>query len=115
MRITFQADADLDPDIGRGLRRREPSLDFRHAADIIPDGTPDAEVLRAAADAGRVLVTRDIRTMRAHFQAFVAERESPGVLLIPSSRTTGAAIEGLLMVWLTWTPEDLRNQLWWLP
>jgi hypothetical protein len=115
LRIIFQADADLDPDIARGLRRREPSLDFRNAAGIIPDGTPDAEVLRVAASAGRVLVTRDVRTMRVHFQQFVAERESPGALLIPSSRSTGAAIEGLLMVWLTWTPEDLRNQLRWLP
>jgi hypothetical protein len=115
LRITFQADADLDPDIGRGSRRREPSLDFRNAAGIIPDGTPDAEVLRVAADAGRVLVTRDVRTMWVHFQQFVAERESPGVLLIPSSRSTGAAVEGILMVWLTWTPEDLRNQIRWLP
>jgi hypothetical protein len=53
--------------------------------------------------------------MRVHFQQFVAERESPGVLLIPPSRSTGAAIEGILMVWLTWTPEDLRNQVRWLP
>ena len=115
MGIIFQADADLDPDIGRELRRREPSLDFRLSADIIPDGTPDARVLHVAAEAGRVLVTRDVRTMRVHFQGFIAERESPGVLLIPSSRSTGAAIEGLLMVWLTWTPEDLRNQIRWLP
>jgi hypothetical protein len=45
LRISFQADADLDPDIARGFRRREPSLDFRNAAGIIPDGTPDAAVL----------------------------------------------------------------------
>jgi len=115
LRIAFQADSDLDPDIARGLRRKEPSLDFRNAAGIIPDGTPDAEVLSVAADAGRVLVTRDVRTMRVHFQQFVAERESPGVLLVPSSRSTGAAIEGILMAWLTWTPEDLRNQVRWLP
>jgi hypothetical protein len=115
LRITFQADADLDPDIARGSRRREPSLDFRNAAGIIPDGTPDAKVLGVAADAGRVLVTRDVRTMRVHFQQFVAERESPGVLLIPSSPSTGAAIEGILTVWLTWTAEDLRNQIRWLP
>jgi hypothetical protein len=80
-----------------------------------PDGIPDSEVLRVAADAGRDLVTRDVRTMRVHFQEFVAERNSPGVLLVPSSRSTGAAIEGLLIVWLTWTPEDLRNQVRWLP
>jgi hypothetical protein len=74
LRVTFQADANVDPDIGRGVRRREPALDFRHSTDIIPDGTPDDEVLRVAADAGRVLVTRDVRTMLVHFQEFIAER-----------------------------------------
>ena len=29
-------------------------------------------------------------------------------------RGTGAAIEGILMVWLTWAPDDLRNQVRWL-
>ena len=115
MKIAFQADADLDPDIGRGVRRREPALDFRQATGIIPDGTPDGEVLRVAADARRVLVTRDVRTMLVHFRSFAAERESPGVLLIPSSRSTGDAIEGLVKVWLSWTREDLRNQIRWLP
>ena len=115
MKIAFQADASLDPDIGRGLRRREPSIDFRGAVGVIPDGTPDPRVLHIAADSGRVLVTGDLRTMRVHFREFVAERESPGVLLIPSSRSIGAAIDGLLAVWLTWSPDDLRNQVRWLP
>jgi hypothetical protein len=114
LKITFQADADLDPDIGRGLRRREPSIDFRGAGGVIPDATPDPEVLRIAADADRVLVTGDLGTMPRHFQTFVAQRESPGVLLVPSSRSIGAAIEGLLLVWLTCCPDDLRNQLRWL-
>ena len=115
MKITFQADADLDPDIGRGLRRKEPAIDFRGAAGVIPDGTPDPRVLEVADDAERVLVTRDVRTMRVHLEDFVAQRDSPGVLLIPSSRSIGAAIDGILIVWLTWTPADLRNQSRWLP
>jgi len=115
LRITFQADADLDPDIGRGWRRREPAIDFQSAVGVIPDGTPDPRVLHIAADSGRVLVTGDLRTMQVHFKEFVAQRESPGVLLIPSSRSIGAAIDGLIVVWLTWSPDDLRNQLWWLP
>jgi hypothetical protein len=40
--------------------------------------------------------------MSVHFKNFVASRESPGVLLIPSARSIGAAIEGLLFVWLNW-------------
>jgi hypothetical protein len=52
--------------------------------------------------------------LRVHFQDFVVHRDSPGVLLVPSTRSIGAAIEGLLIVWLNWTPEGLRNQVWWL-
>jgi hypothetical protein len=53
--------------------------------------------------------------MSIHFHGFAATHDSPGVLLIPSSRSIGAAIEGLFFVWLTWTPEDLRNRVQWLP
>ena len=90
-------------------------IDFRPAAGAIPDGTLDLGVLAVAADDDRVLVSGDLRTMSVHFQNFVTTRESPGVLLIPSSRSIGAAIEGLLFVWLNWTPEDLRNRVSWLP
>ena len=82
---------------------------------MIADGTLDPEVLATAADDDRVLVSGDLRTMSVHFQNFIATRKSPGVLLIPSSRSIGAAIEGLLFVWLNWTPEDLRNRVSWLP
>jgi predicted nuclease of predicted toxin-antitoxin system len=110
----FQADADLNPEIGRGLLRREPTTDFRGAAGVIPDGTPDPEVLQIAAEVGRVLVSRDVTTMPDHFDRFVALHESPGVLLIPSRRSISEVIEGLLLVWLTWSEEDLRNHARWL-
>ena len=58
MKIRFQADADLDPDVGRGLIRRETRIEWRPAEGFIPDATPDSEVLRLAAAAGRVLVSR---------------------------------------------------------
>jgi predicted nuclease of predicted toxin-antitoxin system len=96
--LRFQADTDLNPEIGRGLRRREPAIDFRAAAGVIPDGTSDSEVLYIAAQAGRVLVSRDVNTMPYYFACFIAQQESPGVLLIPARRSIGAAIEGLLTV-----------------
>jgi hypothetical protein len=68
-----------------------------------------------AAENGRVLVSGDVRTMSVHFRQFTAAQESPGVLLIPPSRSIGAAIEGLLFVWLAWTPEDVYNRVRWLP
>jgi hypothetical protein len=115
LKIRFQGDADLNPEIGRGLRRREPVIDFRNAAGVIPDGTLDPEVLEIAAEASRVLVTRDVATMAGHFALFVKRHQSPGLLLIPSRRSIGAVIEGLLIVWLTWSGEDMRNRLRWLP
>lgn len=54
---------------------------------VIADSTPDAEVLRLAAEAGRVLVSADVKTMLVHFAEFVEHRESPGLILIPSSRS----------------------------
>jgi hypothetical protein len=95
--------------------KREPSIDFRGAGGVIPEGASDPEVLQIAAQAGRVLVSRDVTTMPGHFDRFIAQRESPGVLLIPSRRSIGAVIEGLLLVWLSWSPEDLHNQVRWIP
>jgi predicted nuclease of predicted toxin-antitoxin system len=115
LKITFQADADLNPEIGRALRRREPAIDFRSAQSVIPDATPASEVLRIAAAAGRVLVTRDVSTMPDHFADFVTHSESPGVLLIPSFRPITSVIESILEVWLTWSAEDIRDQIRWLP
>jgi hypothetical protein len=54
----------------------------------------------AAVD-GRVLVSRDITTIPGQFAAFVAARSSPGVILIPSGTVVVAAIEGLLVAWVS--------------
>ena len=115
MKIKFQADANLDPDIWRGLCRREPSIDFEGHMGVIPDGTTDPEVLKLAADAGRVLVSADVKTMLVHFAEYIGDSDSPGIILIPSSRSYSSIMEGLLLVWLDWTPEQMRNQALWLP
>ena len=115
MKIRFQADADIDPDIWRGLCRREPSIDIEGHIGVIPDGTSDPDVLKLAAEAGRVLISADVTTMPTHFTQFVQHADSPGLILIPSSRSLSAIIEGLVLVWLDWTPDQLRNQAWWLP
>lgn len=115
MRIRFQADADLNPAVGRGRLRREPLIDWRPARGIIPDGTSDLEVLRLASDDERVLVSRDVHTMPRHFANFITARPASGVILIPPSAPLADVIDKLLIAWLSWTAEDLKNQIWWLP
>jgi predicted nuclease of predicted toxin-antitoxin system len=114
VRIRFQADADLDPDIGRGLLRQGRAIDWRAAQGFIADATPDPEVLALAAKHGRVLVSGDVNTMPVHFAAFVATRQSPGIILVPSRVAVGEAIDRLLAIWLSWSAEDIENQIWWL-
>ena len=82
---------------------------------MIADGTPDADVLGIAAAAGRILVSRDLKTMGGHFERFISRNDSPGLLLIPRFKPMGASIEGLLFVWLEWTADEMRNQIRWLP
>lgn len=56
---------------------------------MIPDGAVDANVLALSGDRDRVLITGDVRTMSGHFEEFVTELDSPGVILVPSSRPIG--------------------------
>jgi hypothetical protein len=58
------------------------------------NGIPDSEVLKLAADAGRILVSADVKTMLVHFAEFIADNESPEPILIPSSRSFASIIEG---------------------
>jgi predicted nuclease of predicted toxin-antitoxin system len=109
VRIQFQADANLNPAIGRGLVRREPAINWRPAQSVISDATPDIEVLRLAAEDGRVLVSRDVSTIPAHFAMFIASQSSPGVILIPPYRAVAEVIDRLLVAWLSWTAEDIEK------
>jgi hypothetical protein len=79
MRVRFQADADLDGRILRGLRRLAPEIDIRTAADVELAGLEDPEVLRIAAESGRVLVSQDRRTMPAHFTRYLLNAQSTGL------------------------------------
>jgi hypothetical protein len=49
MRVKFLADANFSGRIIKGLRRREPLLDFQSAEDAGLPGKPDIEVLEIAA------------------------------------------------------------------
>jgi hypothetical protein len=98
VKIRFQADNDLRNAIRTGVIRREPSIDFRSAQEAQLDGIPDQEVLRIAAERGRILVSHDENSMPGHFQVFLAEgNRSPGVLIVPQQAATGAVIESVLL------------------
>ena len=111
----FQADEDLNQRIVLGLRRREAAIDFRDAHDGLVIGASDATVLRLAAEAGRILVSHDRKTMPANLARFVESYSSPGVIIVSQELDLGAAIEDLLIIWAASDTEEWRNQLGFVP
>jgi predicted nuclease of predicted toxin-antitoxin system len=99
MGVRFQADADLDGRILRGLRRSAPEIDIRTAADAGLAGLEDPEVLRIAGDSGRILVSQDRRTMPGHFARFSDTVQSPGLILLREATPVATAIDELILTW----------------
>ena len=115
MKVRFQADADLHNAIVKGVRRREPAIEFVSADDAGLVGLDDDVVLARAARTGRVLVTHDGRTMPTHFGRCVETSGSAGVLIAHQHLPVATVIEELLLVWLATDASDWKDRLSWLP
>jgi hypothetical protein len=115
MRVRFQADADLNHIIVKATLRREPSIDFQtaHAARLA--GVRDQEVLALAAQAGRVLVTHDRKTMPKYFAEFIGHATSHGVIVIPQKLPVRVAVEDVLLIWTASEAEEWINRIQILP
>ena len=115
MRPRFQADADFNHKVILGLRRREPAIDFQDAlfGDVI--GLPDPDVLRKAAEFGRVLISHDRNTMPRHFVRLLESRSSPGLVIVPQDLDIGAIIEDLLLIWAASVAEEWRDKIGYPP
>lgn len=99
MKIRFLADEDFSRKIIFGLLEKQPRIDFVRAIDVGLRGKHDADVLRAAAEMGRLLVTHDQRTMPTEFGRFLQQSQSPGLLIVPQSLPMRAVIDELQLIW----------------
>jgi predicted nuclease of predicted toxin-antitoxin system len=115
MRVRFQADADLDGRILRGLRRAAPEIDIRTAAEAGLAGLGDPEVLQIAAKSGRILVSQDRPTMPSHFARFKATAPCPGVVLLREAISIAVAIEEPVLIWSASEAEEWIGRLLWIP
>jgi predicted nuclease of predicted toxin-antitoxin system len=103
-------DHDLDQDILRGLLRRVPDLDAVTAYEIGKSEAPDPELLAWAAEAGRVLVTHDRRTMPAHAARRLAAGNDIAAVIIVSRRIPiSIAIDELEIAVMCSEPEEWHN------
>ena len=109
MKVRFQADADLNENIAKGVLRRQPQIDFTTANEAGFEGVPDEDVLSIAASDGRILVTHDRKTMPSHFAEFIVNRESPGVIIVPKNAEVARVIDDLMLIWNASAADEYVN------
>src|SRR5262245_46325270 len=110
--LRLASDADVHGDILRGLRRRRPDIDLVRVQDVLPEGTPDADVLAWAAAENRVLITNDRNTMVgfAYQRAAVGE-PLPGLITTTNEQSIGSAIDDILLIAECMPEEEIRDQV----
>jgi hypothetical protein len=115
VKIRFQADADLNEGIVKGLLRREPEIDFRTAVEAGLRGFTDQQVLELASVEGRILVSHDRKTMPRQFAEFIQRRRSPGLFIVSQKTDLLTAIQDLLLIWVASEAEEWINRMWTIP
>jgi hypothetical protein len=118
--IRFLADADLNYAIVSGARLLEPGIDFKSSFESGLKGIRDPEVLRLAANQGRILVSHDKKTLPRHFARFLAEQvhsqvHSPGVLLVAQKAPVREVIDALVLIWCASDSAEWADQIHHLP
>ena len=114
--LRLPIDQDLDHDILRGLLRRVPGLDAITAYDVGKEHGTDSELLAWAAEAGRVLVTHDRRTMPSHAaRRLAAGGDISGVIIVSRRVPINTAIQELEIVVLCSHQHEWRNLILYIP
>lgn len=99
-----------------GLRRIVDDVDIVRVQDVGLRTSDDPAILAWAADAGRALVTQDIRTMPdfAH-QRVAAGLPMPGIFVLPTMMPIGTAIDELALIVEASDPSEWVDRVAYLP
>jgi hypothetical protein len=114
--MKFLADENFDNRIVRGLLRRQPDLDIIRVQDLEIAGAHDPTLLAWAAQAGRILLIHDERTI----PKFAYERQATGqaiagVIVASDSLPISTVIENVLLIVEFSSAAEWINQLQRLP
>lgn len=115
MKPKFLADVNFNYKIISGLRRHDPTVDFRTSGQEGISGATDPEVLLWAARLGRILVSHDRHTLPGFFADFIQQGPSPGLIIVSQDMNIGHAIEDLLLVSGATTAEEWVNEIGYIP
>jgi predicted nuclease of predicted toxin-antitoxin system len=109
--LPLASDADVQGEVIRGLHRRQPLIDLLRVQDVLPEGTPDPQILAWAAAENRVLITNDRNTMIGFaWQRVAAGDPMPGLIVTSDAQSIGSAIKDILLIAEVMVPEEIRQQ-----
>ncbi|MBX9790122.1 MAG: DUF5615 family PIN-like protein [Pirellulales bacterium] len=113
--LRFLADENLSTNFIRSLLRHRP-FDLVRAIDVGLSSQSDDSVLAWAADNGRIVISRDFRTLPAYAWDRIARGlDMPGVLLLRGDALVSRVIDDLLLIDETCDASELRDQVCYLP
>jgi len=114
--MKFLADENFDNRLVRGLLRRHPGLDIIRVQDLAIAGADDPTVLAWAAQAGRILLTHDERTIPNYAYERLADGQTiAGVIVASDSLAISTVIENVLLIVECSSAAEWINQLQRLP
>ena len=114
--VRYLFDADLNGRIVRGVRWRTSALDTITVHEAGLSDASDPEVLEWAATAGRVVISHDHRTMRAHAEERIkAGLPMAGLALVGQRDPIGEVINDLLLIGEITTSEEWQGKIVFLP
>ena len=95
--MRFLADEHIPRALLEQLELHLPGVDIVHASDVGLTHTPDPDILQWAADNGRIVVSRDKKSMsKFAYQRIAAGLPMPGLIILHRRISIGPAIRGII-------------------
>jgi len=114
--VRYLFDEDFNGRIVRGVRRRTSALDTITVQETGLSDASDSVVLEWAAAEGRVVVSHDHRTMRAHAEERVKTAlPMAGLILVRQGDPLGETIDDLVLIGETTSAEEWGGKIVFLP
>lgn len=114
--IRLLIDENFNHRILRGLKLRQPKIDYLVVQQTEMQGSSDPRLLAWAAEQDRLLLTHDLKTIPKYaYQRVESGLPMCGVIVLPKDLPIGQAIEELLVVINCLEPGELTNRVINLP
>jgi predicted nuclease of predicted toxin-antitoxin system len=114
--LRLLSDADVSGPLISGLRLRHPTIDLIRAQDVGLRTAPDPIVLEWAATEGRIVISRDKRTLPKYANDRVlAGLPMPGVFLLRKRAASGQLIDEIILLDGVSDQWEWRDQVIWIP